>query len=163
MATLELHLLRHAHAGDPLKWKGADFDRPLSAKGRAQAERLGDLLARTGFTTDSVLTSPKVRARETAELVAGRLGVEAILEDRLAGTVTLADLERILTAAGNPSRPVIVGHDPDFSELLALLVGAAEVPMRKGSIARVDLPRPMEPASGVLRWLLPPELIPAQG
>ncbi len=64
----------------------------------------------------------------------------SILEERLAGTVTLADLERILTAAGNPSRPVIVGHDPDFSELLALLVGAAEVPMRKGAIARVDLP-----------------------
>ena len=163
MTTIELHLLRHAHAGDPLKWKGSDFDRPLSARGRAQAERLGDLLAGVGFQTDAILTSPKIRARETAELVAERLGARVTLEDRLAGTVTLADLERILTNAGDPSRPVIVGHDPDFSELLALLVGASEVPMRKGAIARVDLPRPMEPALGVLRWLLPPELIPASG
>jgi phosphohistidine phosphatase len=124
MPTIELHLLRHAHAGDPMKWKGADFDRPLSTKGRAQAERLGSLLARVDFKTDAILTSPKVRALETAELVAERIGVKPILEDRLAETVTLADLEQILTSAGNPSRPIIVGHDPDFSELLALLVGA---------------------------------------
>jgi phosphohistidine phosphatase len=163
MATIELYLLRHAHAGDPLKWKGSDFDRPLSGKGRAQAERLGGLLARVGFEPDAIVTSPKVRARETAELVADRLGVKPILEERLGDTVTLSDLEQILDAAGNPSRPVIVGHDPDFSELLALLVGAPEVPMRKGAIARVDLARPIEPATGVLRWLLPPELIPASG
>jgi len=163
MPTIELHLLRHAHAGDPMKWKGSDFDRPLSAKGRAQAERLGGLLAGVGFKTDVILTSPKVRALETAELVAERIGVRPILEDRLAETVTLADLEQILIAAGNPSRPVIVGHDPDFSELLALLVGASEIPMRKGAIARVDLARPIEPATGVLRWLLPPDLIPASG
>ena len=105
MATIELHLLRHAHAGDPMKWKGDDFDRPLSAKGRAQAERLGGLLARVGFETDAILTSPKVRARETAELVADRLGVGVVVDDRLADTVTLADLEQILTAAGSPSRP----------------------------------------------------------
>jgi phosphohistidine phosphatase len=163
MTTIELHLLRHAHAGDPMKWKGSDFDRPLSAKGRAQAERLGGLLAQVGFETDAILTSPKVRARETAELVADRLGVGVVPEDRLAETVTLADLEEILTAAGDPSRPMIVGHDPDFSELLALLVGAAEISMRKGAIARVDLGRPIEPASGILRWLLPPELIPTRG
>ena len=162
MATIELHLLRHAHAGDPMKWKGSDFDRPLSAKGRAQAERLGGLLAQIGFEPDAILTSPKVRARETAELVADRLGVAVVPEDRLADTVTLADLEQILTAAGDPSRPVIVGHDPDFSELLALLVGASEIGMRKGAIARVDLARPIEPASGLLRWLLPPELIPTR-
>jgi len=163
MPTIELHLLRHAHAGDPMKWKGADFDRPLSTKGRAQAERLGSLLARADFKSDAILTSPKVRALETAELVAERIGVKPILEDRLAETVTLADLEQILTSAGNPSRPVIVGHDPDFSELLALLVGASEIPMRKGALARVDLARPIEPATGVLRWLLPPDLIPASG
>ncbi len=59
-----------------------------------------------------------------------------------------------------PVRPVLVGHDPDFSELLALLTDAGEIPMRKGAIARVDLERPLEIGRGVLRWLLPPELIP---
>ena len=146
MTTIELHLLRHGHAGDPLKWKGSDVDRPLSAKGRAQAERLGGLWPRSASPPTRSLTSPKVRARETAEHRRRRIGVQPILDERLAEPLaTLADLERILTDAGDPSRPVIVGHDPDFSELLALLVGAAEIPMRKGAIARVDLDRPIEP------------------
>jgi phosphohistidine phosphatase len=158
--TVEFHLLRHAHAGDPAKWRGSDDDRPLSSKGRAQAERLGAHLAATGFAPDAIVTSPKVRARETAELVAARLGCGYRIDDRLAEPLSPAIVERILSDAGDPVRPVLVGHDPDFSELLALLTDAGEIPMRKGAIARVDLERPLEIGRGVLRWLLPPELVP---
>jgi phosphohistidine phosphatase SixA len=160
MASIALHLLRHGHAGDPLKWEGDDAVRPLSAKGRAQADRLGAHLAKVGFETDSLLTSPKARARETAELVGRRLGVKAVVDDRLGEPLTIVAIERILADAGDPRSPVLVGHDPDFSELLALLVGATELPMRKGAMARVDLDRPVTPAAGVLRWLLPPDLVP---
>ena len=90
MATVDLHLLRHAHAGDPLKWHGSDDDRPLSSKGRGQAERLGALLAAVGFTTDAIVTSPKVRARQTAEIVADRLGLQPTTDDRLADSLSLA-------------------------------------------------------------------------
>ena len=65
-----LHLLRHADAGDPEAWRGDDAARPLSPKGEAQAERLGAFLAGAGFRTDAVISSPKVRARRTAEIVA---------------------------------------------------------------------------------------------
>ena len=162
MAAIALHLLRHAHAGDPMKWDADDADRPLTAKGRAQAERLGVLLAAVGFRTDVMLTSPKVRARETADLVARRLGIAAVVDERLAEPLTIVAIERILTDAGNPQAPTLVGHDPDFSELLALLVGAIELPMKKGAIARVDVERPVSPASGVLRWLVPPDLVPGK-
>lgn len=160
MATIELHLLRHAHAGSPLKWRGSDDDRPLSSKGRGQAERLGVLLAAVGFSTDAIVTSPKVRARETAELVARRLGMRPKLDDRLGDPLSLAALERVLSQAGDPGSIVLVGHDPDFSELLGLLTGASLTTMRKGAIARIDIPRPIEPGVGTLRWLLPPELVP---
>lgn len=160
--TTELYLLRHAHAGDPAKWHGADFDRPLSAKGRAQATRLGAFLAATGFAPDAIVTSPRIRAVQTAELVAERLGATCRIDDRLADPLSAATVERILADAGDPSRPILVGHDPDFSELLALLAGA-EVPMRKGAIARIDVEQPLTPGQGVLRWLLPPELIPDIG
>lgn len=160
MATVDLHLLRHAHAGDPLKWHGPDEDRPLSSKGRGQAERLGALLAAVGFTTDSIVTSPMVRARQTAEIVADRLGLRPTTDDRLADGLSLAKLERVLSQAGDPASIVLVGHDPDFSELLGLLTGASLSTMRKGAIARIDMPRPLEPGSGVLRWLLPPEVVP---
>ncbi|HSS34890.1 MAG TPA: histidine phosphatase family protein [Patescibacteria group bacterium] len=160
--TVALHFLRHAHAGDPLKWHGDDAERPLSGKGRDQADRLARMLEAIGFETDAILTSPKLRAQQTAEPVALRLGTRMVVDDRLAGPVTLAALERILADAGGPSKPVIVGHDPDFSELVALLVGASELPMRKGAFARVDLAHGLAPGTGVLRWLIPPELVPGR-
>ena len=67
---IELYLLRHADAGDPMAWQGPDAARPLSGKGERQADRLGRFLAGIGFTPDAIITSPKVRAAQTAEGVA---------------------------------------------------------------------------------------------
>jgi phosphohistidine phosphatase SixA len=64
-----------------------------------------------------------------------------------------------LRDAGDPSRPVIAGHDPDFSELVAELCGAPQIPMRKGALARIDLERPLTAGGGTLRWLVPPDLL----
>ena len=50
---------------------------------------------------------------------------------------------RSCATPGDPSRPVVVGHDPDFSELVAELCGAAEMPMHKGALARIDIERPL--------------------
>jgi len=163
MPTTELHLLRHAHAGDPTKWHGPDFDRPLSARGREQVIRLGTLLAATGFAPDAIITSPRARALQTAELLAERLGARFRVDDRLAEPLSAGAVERILDDAGDPLRPVLVGHDPDFSELLALLTGAADIPLRKGALARIDVDRPLALGQGLLRWLIPPELVPDLG
>ena len=69
-SEVQLYLLRHAHAGDPFKWSGPDDKRPLSEKGRLQSERLGIFLARARFQPDAIVSSPKIRAIETASLVA---------------------------------------------------------------------------------------------
>jgi phosphohistidine phosphatase len=156
--VVELCVLRHAHAGDSTTWEEADELRPLSEKGRRQAERLGRLLAAAGFVPDAVLTSPLARARQTAEIVADLLGVGVRLEPRLGEMVDLPVLEEILDDAGSPRRPLIVGHDPDFSELVSELVGAP-IPMRKGTLVRIDVERPLEPGAGDLRWLVPPDLV----
>ena len=152
-----LHLLRHAHAGDPEAWDGPDAERPLSEKGQEQAERLGAFLADIAFKTDAIITSPKLRAAETAEIVAGHLGMVVTDDDRLAGSLDLETLEAVLTRAEDPDRPVIVGHDPDFSDLLAELCGAANIPMRKGAFARIEVGRPLRRGGGTLRWLIPPD------
>lgn len=156
---VQLHLLRHAHAGDPMKWKGPDDSRPLSEKGRLQAERLGLLLADAAFDPDVILTSPKLRALDTARLVATPLGLPVRVVEALAFPLDVESVEALLDALGNPRRPLLVGHDPDLSELAATLVGVAELPMRKGALVRIDLTRPLEPGGGTLRWLLPPELL----
>ena len=155
---VELCLLRHAHAGDSTTWEEADELRPLTEKGRRQAERLARHLLTAGYAPDVVLASPLVRARETAEIVAEILRAPLRIDPRLAELVDLPTVEEILAAAGDPTRPVLVGHDPDFSELLSELVGAP-IAMRKGTLARIDVERPLEPGAGELRWLLPPDLL----
>lgn len=154
-----LHLLRHAHAGDWSAWDGPDAARPLTDKGRAQSERLGRFLAGMGFEPDAIVTSPKVRAAQTADIVAAALGVAVSVDDRLGGPLDLATLEALLDAVGAPERPVLVGHDPDLSELVAVLCGAAGVPMRKGAFARIEVDRPLQAGAGTLRWLVPPDLL----
>ncbi len=142
-----------------MKWPGPDSDRPLSEKGRLQADGMGRFLARSGFHPDVILSSPKLRALETARIVAAPLDMPVEVDEALGGPLGFGEIERILRSHGNPGTPLLVGHDPDFSELAAALVGAAGVPLRKGCLVRIDLAVPIRPGQGLLRWLLPPELL----
>jgi phosphohistidine phosphatase SixA len=160
--VVELYLLRHADAGDPDAWTGDDDVRPLSDKGVRQAERLGRHLAVIGFEPDLILASPKVRASQTAEIVAAAIGGSVTTDDGLAGGVGLASIERLLRDHGEPRRAVLVGHDPDFSDLLATLVGAPTLQMKKGALARVDLESGLQAGAAVLRWLIPPDALPRE-
>lgn len=156
--SVELLLLRHAHAGDPMAWDGDDAERPLSARGRKQAKRLARFLEEVGLRADVVITSPKLRARQTAEPVAKSLGLKLRVDDRLAGGLDLDGIDGLLAEAGDPDRPILVGHDPDFTDIASELVGV-EVPIAKGAAVRIDGPRPLVPGSGTLRWLVPPDLL----
>ncbi len=158
ITELEIYLLRHAHAGDSAAWNGPDSERPLSPKGRRQAHNLGQFLADRAFAADAIVSSPKVRARQTAELVADALGIGVTLDERLGGALDLDVLGALLDATGGTS-VVLVGHDPDFTELAMGLTGAAYLPMKKGALARIDTSLPIQPGAGILRWLLPPDLI----
>lgn len=159
----QLCLLRHAHAGDPMKWSGADEIRPLTGKGREQSERLGSLLATAGFRPDAILTSPRTRASETAGLVATALGLPTRVVDELGGPLDLDLIDEILRGAGDPRRPLLVGHDPAFSAIAAELTGVAELPLRKATLVRIDTARPLRPGQGVVRWLVPPDLLGTDG
>ena len=155
---MELYLLRHDDAGDPHAWQGDDAVRPLSEKGRRQAESLGRFLAARGVSFDAIVSSPKVRAMETAQLVADSLGASVAGDGRLGERLELEDLAALIEGAG-ARRLMLVGHDPDFSDLCATLTGAAYLPLKKGALARLDLALPLQPAAGILRWLLPPGVV----
>jgi phosphohistidine phosphatase len=154
---ISLFLLRHADAGDPEKWRGPDSERPLSEKGRLQAERLGLFLSESSFEPDVILSSPLARAVETARLVATPLERPVMVRPELGEALDLEAVDRLLAAVGNPSRPVLVGHDPDFSALASELTGTPELPMRKGALARIDTNLPLRGGRGILRWLVPPD------
>ena len=152
-----LHLLRHADAGDPARWAGADAARPLSNLGHRQADRLAAHLAAVGLKADVILSSPKLRAIETAQPVARALGLKVRVVDALAGPLSLERIERLLIEIDDPRSSILVGHDPDFSDLLATLIGAVDLPMKKGTFARFEVRRPLLAGTARLRWLLAPD------
>jgi phosphohistidine phosphatase len=157
--ALQLYLLRHADAGDAEGWAGDDASRPLSEKGERQSERLGSFLADVGFRPDAIVSSPKVRALRTAEIVGEAIGVGVRSDERLAGGFDPATLDAITADARGPQRIMVVGHDPDFSEILAWLTQADGVTMKKGALARVDVRGAIADGRGTLRWLVPPDLL----
>jgi phosphohistidine phosphatase len=132
-------LLRHGDAEDG----SPDAQRPLTDKGRGQAKAAGSALATLGVGLEACLTSPRVRAADTATLACEPLGVEPQVDERLSG----GDFDPEELAAGIEGNVLLVGHEPDFSEAIARLTGG-RVHMKKGGLAAVD--------SGVLRVLLRP-------
>jgi phosphohistidine phosphatase len=159
----ELYFLRHADAGDPEAWTRPDAERPLSSKGKRQTDLLARFLDSTAFRPDAILTSPKMRAEQTARPIAKRLGVEVTIEPRLGQPLELATLESILRDAGDPERVVLSGHDPDFSDLVVELTGMPEFEMKKGAFVRIDVDRPLRAGGGRLVWLVPPILLKERG
>ena len=124
-----LWLLRHGDAaqGSP------DAERPLTGKGEAQSRAAGRALAALGIKVDACLTSPKVRAADTARLACEPLGIEPQLEPKLAG----GPFDAEALAAGLGDDVLLVGHDPDFSMAVHGLTGA-QVRMKKGGLAGVE-------------------------
>ena len=123
-------LLRHGEAEDG---EGKpDADRDLTEKGERQSSAAGQALKRLGVELDVCLTSPKVRAHRTATLACEVLGVDVGTDDRLAG----GDFDPLEVAAGR-GEVMLVGHEPDFSQAVALATGS-RVKMKKGGIAAID-------------------------
>ncbi len=122
-----LWLLRHAAAADGLP----DDERPLTERGIDQAQAAGRALARLGTHIDACLSSPKLRAVQTAQRACEPLGVEVTIEPRLAGEPF--DVHELTAGLGDV---LLVGHDPSFSLTLHDLTGV-QARMRKGGVAGV--------------------------
>jgi phosphohistidine phosphatase len=122
-------LLRHGDAQDG----SPDAERPLTDKGREQSRAAGAALAALGVQLDACLTSPKVRAADTARIACAQLGdLEPELEPKLAG----GRFDPVELAAGLGDEVLLVGHEPDFSDALRMVTGA-RVDLKKGGLAAV--------------------------
>jgi phosphohistidine phosphatase len=136
----QLWLLRHAEA-EP---HGArpDSERRLTGRGEQQARAAGLALARLDVAFDTVLFSPKVRARQTAELAAESWSPQARRRLRehppLAGGFDARQALDALASAGGEGRALLVGHEPDFSNVIAELTGG-RVDLKKAGLAVVRL------------------------
>jgi phosphohistidine phosphatase len=132
----QLWLLRHGEA-EPHDAK-PDFDRELTERGRGQSRSAGAALAALELTFQAVYTSPKVRARDTALLACEALGEEPIVTPVLAEAFTVADARDLLLGVEPDGRILVVGHNPDFAQVVHDLTGA-RVDFKKGGVAGVRL------------------------
>jgi phosphohistidine phosphatase len=149
--TQEVWLLRH---GDAEPGNGDDAARRLTEKGVRQSRAAGTALAALGVEFDGVLASPRVRGLDTARLVAEALGGEVEIHEPLSGGFDADDLAELLARFGLDARILLVGHEPDFSQVVDDVTGG-RIDLKKGGIAVV---RPERGSGELLALLRPAEL-----
>jgi phosphohistidine phosphatase len=152
---MDVYLIRHAQS-QPLSLDEPDDVRWLTSSGRATAREVGKRLAAAGVRVDAVLTSPLVRAAQTAELVVQGLGfmseVESMSDLAVGGSVrsVAAHLPTIGASL------LVVGHSPDLSKLGSLLCERASFPaFRTGEVAAIR--------GGALAWMMSPDTFELRG
>jgi len=136
----QLWLLRHGEA-EPHDTK-PDPERELTARGRGQSRAVGRALAGLRVGVHAAWTSPKLRARQTAELACAELGVKPVEHQALYAGFTAGDALELLAAAGPDQRVLVVGHEPDFSRVVHDLTGA-RLDLKKGGVAGVRMEGPL--------------------
>ncbi len=152
----KLYFLRHGLADWP-DWDKPDEERPLTPDGIERMKLEAKTITRLKLAPDAILSSPLVRARQTADIVADRLGLPVKVAPALAPGFSLTKLEKLVRDA-DPGALMLVGHEPDFSTTISQLIGGGHVIMKKGGLARVDITS-LDPLGGELVWLLAPAVL----
>jgi phosphohistidine phosphatase len=158
----ELYFVRHGLAEERGDAWPDDTKRPLSDDGISRMRKAARGLARIGVAVDVVLTSPLVRTRQTAEIVAAALdprpsivNVDSLAPDGGYAAV-IADLEKHV----RKTRIALVGHEPTIGEIAARLIGSRHpIEFKKGAVCRIDVEDLPPAGPGQLRWLMPPRIL----
>ncbi|HYS07392.1 MAG TPA: phosphohistidine phosphatase SixA [Myxococcales bacterium] len=158
--VMQLYVVRHgiavdSGAGDPDEW------RPLTEKGRRRFQKTARAFGNLGRKLDLILTSPLVRAVQTAEILAGETdhGEVAVLAELDPKFDVEAVRKAVATRAGNAEALAIVGHEPQLSALLAALSGVpqVEIDLDKGAIVRLDVSSLTDGGIANPRWWIKPK------
>lgn len=133
----QLWLLRHGEAES--HGARSDFDRRLTERGEGQSRAAGRALAALEIEFQHVFSSPRVRALDTAKLACESLGLGPVVHEPLTGGFGFDDARELLAAAGDDRRILLVGHEPDFSQLASDFTGGS-IDLKKGGVAglRID-------------------------
>ncbi|HEY5540663.1 MAG TPA: phosphohistidine phosphatase SixA [Coriobacteriia bacterium] len=159
---MKLYFVRHATASSKARWSQDDELRPLTRAGRQRfSVAATSLVEARALQVDAIVTSPLVRARQTADILGKTLSDKVpIVEDaRLGHEFDVAALEAVLAEHRGARSIAIVGHNPSFAAVLSEVVGGAVLDVRKGSVALVEL-EDASRAKGRLLWLAPPTIFP---
>jgi len=160
--SYEIYLIRHGLAEERGEAWPDDSKRPLTDEGMSRMRKSMRGLSRLGVSFDVVLTSPLVRAKQTAEIAAAGvtprpsiITVDSLSPDGSFPAV-VADLEK----QARKTRIALVGHEPAIGELAARLIGSRHaIEFKKGAVCRIDLETLPPSGPGNLRLLLTPKIM----
>jgi phosphohistidine phosphatase len=156
---MELYLLRHGDA-EPREALAHDAERALTAKGKRDVQAVAAQAKIGNVRPDVVLTSPLLRAKETAAIAQKVLGVKRMLETKaLLPDISPETLWKELSTIEGAEHILLCGHEPSFSRLAQFLLCAkVDVDFKKGAMLRITTPRASEP-QGQLRWMITPRVV----
>ena len=158
----ELYFVRHGLAEERGDAWPDDAKRPLTDEGMSRMRKSARGLTRIGVTLDVILTSPLVRARQTAEILASALdprpsmvSIDSLKPDGTSAAV-LADLDK----HSRKCRIALVGHEPMMGEIAARLIGSRHpIEFKKGGVCRIDVDDLPPAGPGDVRWMLTPKIM----
>jgi phosphohistidine phosphatase len=161
----ELYVMRHglAVAHGSVRFSD-DAQRPLVPEGKEKMREIAEGLKRIGFEVDWIVTSPLVRAAETAGIIAESLASSVPVDvcDAMRPGGSPEDLLAFLAKRPNLRRVLVVGHEPDLSELAARLIGAgghANLAFKKGGCCMISFDDFPPKSPGQLVWWLTPRVL----
>jgi len=164
---MNLYLLRHgiAVAGDEPGIE-SDSERPLTPKGIKRMRKAAKGLRRLGISFDAILTSPLIRARQTADIVSEALGLQSQLQE-ISGLAPESSVDNLLfglTRFQNREHLILVGHQPLLGETAVFLLrgkhdSSLDIPLKKGGICRIEIDSIPPGKPGALHWLLTPKQV----
>lgn len=156
-----IYLIRHAIAAEPGPDYLDDATRPLTHQGAARFRKEVRGLDVLDLRIDAILTSPLVRARETAEILHERYTEAALVETEALGPGgSYRAVMEALEALRGSGNIALVGHAPDIGELAARLIGArGAIEFKKGAICCIEIPSLPPTGPGVLRWFVQPKML----
>src|SRR5688500_2323691 len=158
----ELYLIRHAIAAERGEEWPDDDKRPLTARGVARFKEVVEGLKKLEAGVDEIFTSPLVRAKQTADLLAAGLPGKPTVKilDALTPGHTPGSLMAQLARTARRRRIALVGHEPSLGELAAHLIGAGRaLPFKKGGVCRIDVESLTSRRPGALTWFLQPKML----
>ena len=158
----ELYLVRHAIAAERGDDWPDDDTRPLTERGVARFKEVVRGLERLDVSVDEIFTSPLIRAKQTADLLAAGLpGRPAIaMLDALSPGHSPASVMAQLARSARRRRIALVGHEPGLGELAAHLIGSGRaLPFRKGGVCRIDVESLTSRRAGALHWFVTPKVL----
>ncbi|MBI4534545.1 MAG: phosphohistidine phosphatase SixA [Candidatus Melainabacteria bacterium] len=161
---MKLYLVRHGIATQRLGGSIVnDAQRPLTEEGLTETRLVSLGLKRLGVKLDLILTSPLVRAFQTAEIFAETFNAAQVMRvcDALAPGGTASDLYKTLREFKQAQEVFLVGHEPDMGRLAAMLLWAGpelDIPFKKAGVCRIDISNVPPTAPGTLKWFITPKI-----